>query len=239
VNSKIFDQVINLNISGRSCPICRISSTGSGGNNGVNYDNYFQHGSLLSAYAVSAGLPTLTEAPRLYLEDSVRKKVDELRLPPKFVVLHCGANEAIKILPRPVWQEIQRYVNRNYRLPVVEVGLLACLAEDNSADYRNLCGRLSILESAEVIRRSVIYVGTDSGPAHLANAVGAYGIIALGWYHVFRSYTPYSGDYGSGCNCELVRHDGPVNKMPAERILLAIDRRMAMLETATSSSQFA
>ena len=130
-------------------------------------------------------------------------------------------------MPVNVWKQIQQHINEKHGFPVIEIGLTAGLNDVQGGLYLNLYGRLSILESAEVIRRSLMYVGTDSGPAHLANAVCAYGVTALGYYHVFRSYTPYSGNYAERRNCELVRHGGPVAEIAVERILTAIDRRMA------------
>jgi ADP-heptose:LPS heptosyltransferase len=226
-DSKLFERVIDLNISGRSCPVCNIQWVSNAGTNGVNYDNYYNQSSLLSAYTRSAGLPQLNDQPKLYLTEAVRSKIDRFKLPDQFIVVHCGANEKSRTLPVNVWKQIQRHINEKHGFPVIEIGLTAGLNDVQGSLYLNLCGRLSILESAEVIRRSLMYVGTDSGPAHLANAVCAYGVIPLGYYHVFRNYTPYSGDYGEGRNCELIRHDGPVGEISVCRILNAIDRRMA------------
>ena len=41
-----------------------------------------------------------------------------------------------------------------------------------SGDSRNLCGQLSVRESAAMLSRSEAYIGHDSGPMHLAAAVG-------------------------------------------------------------------
>jgi ADP-heptose:LPS heptosyltransferase len=229
-NSGLFDQIIDLNISGRCCPICSIPWIPKNGTHGINYDNYFGQNSLLSAYMRSAGLPPIDEPPNLYLDNKVQDAVDDLKLPKEFIAMHCGSNEKSKTLSSAAWLQIKHHINQKHKLPVVELGLAASLMDGGTIGYRNLCGQLSILESAEVIRRSLMYIGTDSGPAHLANAVGAYAIIALGHYHVFKKYTPYSGNYGKETNCELMRHDGPVAEMPVECILAAIDRRMADLQ---------
>jgi heptosyltransferase-3 len=233
--SGLFGQIIDLNIRGRFCPICGVPWIPKEGRHEIDYNNYFSQGSLLSAYTHAAGLPSLDEPPKLYLDDKVRIAVDHLDLPERFIAVHCGANEQIKILSSNTWQQIKHHINEKHRLPLVELGLAAFLNNGDTTGYRSLCGQLTILESAEVIRRSVMYIGTDSGPAHLANAVGAYGIIALGHYHVFKKYTPYSGDYGKERNCELIRHDGPVAEMPVELILAAIDRRMKALADAEKS----
>ena len=51
--------------------------------------------------------------------------------------------------------------------------------------YLNLSNKLSILSTAEVIKRSSIFIGLDSGPSHIANAVGTKGIILMGDYYHF------------------------------------------------------
>jgi hypothetical protein len=224
-----FDRIVDLNIKERTCPVCGIRGEARDGCHGINVDNYYHENNLLGAYSRSAGLPPLNDPPKLYIDTNVRIAIDRLDLPPRFVVIHAAANEARRALPTGSWREIKQFVASGFGLPVVEIGLVALLGESDTNAYRNLCGRLSILESAEVIRRSLMYIGTDSGPAHLANAVGAYGVIGLGSYHLFNRYTPYSGNYSEGRECELVRYDGPVNEMPVERMLAAICRRMAAL----------
>jgi heptosyltransferase-3 len=72
----------------------------------------------------------------------------------------------------------------------------------------NLCGQLSILETAEVIRRADYFIGLDSGPSHLGNATGTFGIILMGALTTFPSYNPYSGGYGRQENARLVRKEG-------------------------------
>ena len=74
---------------------------------------------------------------------------------------------------------------------------------------KSICGELTILESAEVIRRAKLFIGIDSGPAHLANALGTPGVILMGSYLGFERYIPFSGHYGDGSNARLIFTDGP------------------------------
>jgi ADP-heptose:LPS heptosyltransferase len=109
----------------------------------------------------------------------------------------------------------------------VEVGLKSLVVTPDGEMNRSLCGQLSILQTAEVIRRSSLYIGSDSGPAHLANAIGTYGVIVLGHYRHFRRYMPYSGDYANGNRCQLLYNDGPVSAMPVDTIIDAINYRLS------------
>lgn len=75
---------------------------------------------------------------------------------------------------------------------------------------RDLTGTLSILESAEVIRRSSLFIGLDSGPAHLANAVRTPTVLLYPnrWNFpqaVFRDYNIYCGYFATEGGANIVR----------------------------------
>ncbi|MFO7654958.1 MAG: glycosyltransferase family 9 protein [Candidatus Krumholzibacteriia bacterium] len=100
-------------------------------------------------------------------------------------------------------------------------------AEEAAARYVDLCGRLSLAQTAAVVRRAELFVGIDSGPAHLAAAAGVSGVVLLGHYRHYRSYVPYSGPWADGSGADLVRNfDGPAADLPVERVLAAVLRRL-------------
>lgn len=55
----------------------------------------------------------------------------------------------------------------------------------------NLCGKTTLLQSAALLRRCRLAVGADTGPAHIACAVGCPNVIVLGGGH-FGRFMPYS-----------------------------------------------
>jgi heptosyltransferase-3 len=79
---------------------------------------------------------------------------------------------------------------------------------------------------AEVIRRAALFVGIDSGPAHVANAVGTPGVILLGAYRDFGRYMPYSGAYQTGANATLVHEPSALQNLPTAPVLAAIRSRL-------------
>ena len=174
---------------------------------------YLTFGSLLAAFCQGAGLPPLQDGPKVYIPDPVVKTVDTLALPETFISIHCISKEACKDWPAEKWTEFTRCFTRETGIHVVEVGteaLCATLNNDPGCRYVNLCGKLSILETAEVIRRSALFVGIDSGPGHLANAVETHGVILLGAYRIYKKYLPYSGDYATGKKATLLySKEGP------------------------------
>ncbi len=225
--SDIFNQVIDLNIEDRKCRICCESWYKRIGNHGVTFSNYLNLGSLMESFCRSAGITPPNGGPKIYQDKNNVTIINNFRLPNSFVVIHTNSNMPNKSLPSNMWQQIFSYITRRWDLPIVEIGLETGILMSNETRNRCLCGQLSILQSAEVIRRSVLFLGVDSGPAHLANAVGAYGIIILGHYQHFRRYIPYSGDYAHGIRSELLHHDGPIAEIPITRIFEAIDRRLS------------
>jgi len=56
----------------------------------------------------------------------------------------------------------------------------------------NICGKLNPRQSAAVIEKSVLFIGHDSGPLHLASAVGVPSIGLFGNHNLPEKWHPYS-----------------------------------------------
>lgn len=219
-----FDRIVDLHVPGRFCDRCCIASQPPPDGPGISLDNYYHHGNLLDIFCRVGRLPHLSEAPRVYISPEVRQQVDDLELPEAYVAVHARSNQLQRDWDPDKWlAAVEAWIGSG--VAVVEVGLEAAVAPlvDGCID---LCGRLSLLETAEVLRRASVFVGVDSGPAHLANAVGTPGVIVLGRYFDFEGHTPYSGSYADGSNADLLRADGPAAALPTERVLEAVSRRL-------------
>ncbi|MCL4538604.1 MAG: glycoside hydrolase family 99-like domain-containing protein [Bacteroidetes bacterium] len=215
----VFDRVVDLHIDKRVCPICNVPLQKEDTGFVVNGENYFDVGTLLGAFSKGAGFPALVDQPRVYIPSTVVDRVNQVALPSEFLVVHATSNELVKDWDPVSWQKLVSFLYDETGIPVVEVGSHSAIAgEDNRVT--DLCGKLSLLETAEVIRRAALFVGVDSGPAHLANAVGTRGIVLLGHYRNFRHYLPFSGSYADGTNADLVYNDeGPVEGIPVEKVV--------------------
>jgi len=219
--SGLFDEIIDLHPQDRECPVCRRPLLKVRGNTGITIANYYNYGNLLAAYCQSAGLPVVEDQPRLYIPAETVGKVDRLGLPERFVAVHCSSNEESRDWTQEKWRQLAQHIMHERGLPVVEIGLKPHL-DLGTGRYVNLCGALSLLETAEVIRRAQLFIGIDSGPAHLANAAGTYGIILLGEYRIFKRYMPYSGGYKTGENARILYHDGPAADIAVESVCAAV-----------------
>jgi heptosyltransferase-3 len=95
-----------------------------------------------------------------------------------FIVLSIGTKQAANDWGAAHWRALTEQLCRAYPHRLVFVGgegdreqsgtVMAGLAER----CVNLCGTLSVRESAALIRSAVLFIGNDSGPMHLAAAVG-------------------------------------------------------------------
>lgn len=228
IGPRLFDRVVDLHVPQRFCELCNIRLRKPVTGAPIDVTNYYDHGCLLEIACKVAGLPVLAEGPRLVVPPDVVTAVDAIELPPRYVVIHATSNQDVRDWDTAKWRELSQRVVQQLGLPVVEVGLRPVLAAAGTAGCVDLCGRLSILQTAEVIRRAAVFVGIDSGPAHLANAVGTYGVILLGHYRSYRRYMPYSGAYGDGSNAHVIYGDGPAAvAIGVDEVFDAISARLA------------
>jgi ADP-heptose:LPS heptosyltransferase len=94
--------------------------------------------------------------------------------PGPYVVLHPGTSVTARAWPMEQWAETARVLSRANRHVVVtggrfETDLTATVAAHGGTD---LGGRTSLPELAAVLDRAVAVVIANTGPAHLASAVG-------------------------------------------------------------------
>ena len=188
----------------------------------VRRENYYLGESLLHALAAAAGLPSphswgMDLTPRLDLPASAHAAADALGLPERFAAFHCRSNETRRDWRDDAWRTLARRLIDEHGLAVVEVGLTPVLS--GVAGVTNACGRVDVLGTAAVISRSRLFVGIDSGPAHLANALAPRGVILLGSYGPFDRYMPYSGHFAEGG--DVLHHNGPVAGLPVETAYVA------------------
>ncbi|MCA9739520.1 MAG: glycosyltransferase family 9 protein [Gemmatimonadota bacterium] len=221
----LFDAVFDLHLDGRDCARCKVPIRRDVSGHGVTLHNYYADGPLLSAFCRSAGLAVLDDGPVLDIPADVQARIAG-RVPEEpYVVVHARANQTGREWNDAAWDELTTGLHARTGMPIVEVGLDPVLAA-GGVDRSRLCGSLSLLETAEVIRRATLFVGIDSGPAHLANAVGTPGVVLLGHYSRYERYVPYTGPYATGEGATLVHWPGPVRELPVREAAEAVLERL-------------
>lgn len=227
LQSGIFDKVYNMHISHRKCKYCSADPVNPTADLiDLTFDNYYHRGDLLYMFSQAAGLPALTEDPRMYLPETVRQRVQAMNLPAGPIVLHCQSSHIMRDWPVQNWNRLVAWLTTNYPYPIIEVGLLPTVTEQH-AGFRSLCGQLSLLETAEVIRQARLFVGIDSGPAHMANAMHTESIILLGKLFDFVDYLPYSGRFKRGEGITLLNDYGhPCAELPYNWVQEAVKKQL-------------
>lgn len=228
LESGIYDQVYNMHISHRKCLYCPADPVNPTADQiGLTFDNYLNRGNLLYVFSQAAGLPALTDDPEMHIPVSIQLAVQARRLPANAIVIHCQSSHAMKDWPAANWNKLVQWLLDTYPYPVIEVGQTPTIVQTNPR-FLNLCSQLSLLETAEVIRGAQLFIGIDSGPAHMANAMKTDGIILLGKLFDFVRYTPYSGRYKRGEGVVILNDIGhPCAELPYNRVQNAAQQRLS------------
>ncbi|WP_338875736.1 glycosyltransferase family 9 protein [Spirosoma sp. SC4-14] len=223
----IFDKVYNMHISHRKCKYCPEDPVNPTADKiGLTFDNYYHRGDLLYMFSQAAGLPPITADPKMYIPETVRQRISSLQLQESPIVIHCQSSHIARDWPANDWNKLVKWLLATYPYPIIELGLEPVITQKHP-NFRNLCGQLSLLETAEVIRRAHLFIGIDSGLAHMANASTTPGIILLGQLYDFVDYLPFSGRYKRGEDITILNNFGyPCSELPYNWVRNAIQRQL-------------
>jgi heptosyltransferase-3 len=217
-----FDKVYDLHFNGRTCSICKCSLNKENVDDSINGTNYLTYGGLLKAVCLHNKIEVMDSIPQMYIPEKVISGSAKFVPKVKFIVIHCMSNETIKEWDVEKWSRLVTNIMDEYKIKVVEIGYRSKL-NIQSDNYHNLCGKLSILQSGVIIKKAMLFIGIDSGPAHMANALGTPGIILIGEYYFgMNNYNPYSGNYGSLNKCRLIHSNSTVKEISVETVLQKI-----------------
>jgi len=121
------------------------------------------------------------DPPRLRFGLPLTEDIDNLISPEKgrpLVVLHPGARWPTKLWPADHWARLAEWLTREHGFQVVVTGspgdrdLAGEIVAQADAPLLNLAGRTSLAELAALFHRARLAVTTDTGPMHLAAALG-------------------------------------------------------------------
>lgn len=231
-NSRAYDLFVDLNLDGWRCEttghIFRKPSEWLP----INADNYYLFGPLLPIFCLAGGLPPLLDASRLYIDPLTASRVDAFDLPGRYVVLHCRSSEAARNWTEDKWKQLAEDISSEFGLPLFEVGLEPAIRSDRVSS--EFCGALSLLETAELIRRAACFIGIDSGPAHMAVATRTPSVVIAGGFRRFKTYFPYTGEFAQSPGLRyLLNSDGPAAGLGPAGVFAAVK---SQLRSATGTS---
>lgn len=169
--------------------------------------------SLLAAMGIWPPSSAAGPAPRFEVGEYSRRIVREwidaapaARGP--LIAMHLGAGTQAKQWPESHWQELigRLIVAREARIALVggaEDGLLAARVTGDRAwpGLINLVGRTRVDELAAVLEAADVFVGADSGPAHLAASVGTPAVVLFSGTNDPAQWRP------AGADVTVLKHD--------------------------------
>lgn len=174
------------------------------------------------------GLDGFEHRSGLYVPDSVRRRVDGiidragLSREREWVVLHPGARGELRRWRSERFAEVARRLQNHTPSSVLLLGgpgEESLLDEVKSRMERppDLCSTdMSLLETGELLRRSNLFIGNDSAPAHIAAAVGCTTLTLFGptFPHMWRPLSPAGEVIFKNvpcCGCRQESCDRPEN----------------------------
>jgi heptosyltransferase III len=134
----------------------------------------------------------VTLTPKLYLDE--KAEADARSLIPDdrpLLVIALGASNISKMWPADRFELFARMLMegelRGGRVVLIggreDMEMAARLTERlnaHGAEAVNAIGKLDLLGSAALMRRAALYIGNDTGPSHIAAAVGARTLVCFG-----------------------------------------------------------
>jgi heptosyltransferase-2 len=111
------------------------------------------------------------------------------------LAVHLGAGMAAKRWPPRSWKTlIGRFLNAGWRVVVVgghEDLPLSTVLEPHD-QLRDWTGTLTVTETTALLERADLFIGADSGPAHLAASAGTLSVVLFSGTNQPRQWRPWS-----------------------------------------------
>ena len=111
------------------------------------------------------------------------------------LVVHLGAGAAAKRWPERHWRDlVGRFLEDGWRVIVVGGAEDSVIAANLGPHprYRDWTGRLALTETAALLARADLFIGSDSGPAHLAASAAIPAVILFSGTNRPGQWRPWS-----------------------------------------------
>ncbi len=148
-----------------------------------------------------------------------------------FVAINTGGKVQINDWGLPNWEALLGRLSR--RLPGHALVVVGAKEDEARAEHLSAfwegpvlsgCGRLAPRESAAVLGRARLFVGHDSGPLHLAAAVGAPCVSMFGDNNPPRKWHPI------GAQHRIIHDMAGVSAISPDRVFQAVEEALAVPE---------
>lgn len=193
-------------------------------------------GSVAHRHAAQVGIEIVDDTPELWLTKEERD-AEIIKRPERTIALDIGAGWESKRWPYANWRKVIEALRAD-DWDVVGIGDARASAQDPGSPIpltRDFYKQTSIRDLAVLLGQCALLLGHDSGPMHVAAAVGTPQVIVWGvtkWYNYgyynTTSVFPY-GECGENCYRECYnppkvngRFDHCLEKISVDRVLDAV-----------------
>lgn len=158
------------------------------------------------------GVP-VTEAPRAFVPAAPGRS--PLVPTSSYAVIHPFAATPEKTWPAVSFLELARYLSQSLDLEPVFIG---AESDDVSAfsEWRTILGA-TLPKVARLMRDAALFIGNDSGPAHIAAAFGIPEVVLFGPSSL-ETWAPWR------TVAEAIKAEGPLASVPVSRVVAAVER---------------
>lgn len=184
---KEYGLVADLHFDQRVCGVERKPIAKRTGDRSVSLENYYDRPSLLAAFCAAAGLPPLDDAPAIHTSAGPHPLGGK-----RYAVFHCSANEPEREWRYEAWRMLAQDAMAE-GLPVVEIGGRTMLG--GVKGVVDMTGILPVPKLVDAVRHCALFVGCDSGPAHIANAFRKDALVLMGRQRRWDHYNPWTGHF--------------------------------------------
>ncbi|HWR33946.1 MAG TPA: glycosyltransferase family 9 protein, partial [Chitinophagaceae bacterium] len=159
----------------------------------ISIENYLHKGNLLYCFSRTAGLDVNeTIAPQIQMKPAHPEWYPQKG---KIIVIHTSSNLAEKNWTTGCWNRLTEYLIKEYKADtIIETGFESNISLKNPSIFR-YCGTQSLCDIHYIISKCSLFIGIESGFAHMANALEKESIILAGRLPQFEKYMPYSGKF--------------------------------------------
>lgn len=178
--------IVDCHFNGRRCSLSDYIHVNDI-NPQIYQQTYYNYGALLENFSLTAGMEKISLQPIFH----EKKPTDIFKIAEKYVVIHCKSMDWERNWQIKKWKILAlKIIEMGYK--VVEIGLETVVGLEET-EYIDLTGKREIQEVAQIIKRADLFIGVDSGFAHVANCFQKKSVILLGKLLNFERPMPYTG----------------------------------------------
>ncbi len=133
--------------------------------------------------------------PPSIADDADSLHADRFKRLPPLLAVHLGAGTRAKRWPVGSWKIlIDRFLKDGWRVVIVggcdDIPLASGI--ENHERLRDWAGTMTVSQTTALLERADLFIGADSGPAHLAASVGTLSVILFSGTNQPRQWRPWS-----------------------------------------------